>query len=98
MDSLKALISELRQNPLAAFCGLMVAAIVYLVLMLIEQQSQKDALQVDYRNDILAVERACSSRYEALLQAKMTESAEKLKESTERQDKIEAELRKLRKR
>jgi len=94
IESIKALISEFRQNPLSAFCGLMVAAIVYLVLMLIEQQNRMDALQVSYRNEVIAVERACASKQEAAARERLDD----LKQATERQSKIEAELRKLRKR
>lgn len=93
IEQLRALIQEFRQNPLSAFCGLMVAAIVYLVLMLIEQQNKMDSLQASFRNEVFAVERACAAKQEAAARERLSD----LKEATERQNKIEAELRKFRK-
>lgn len=86
-EQIKQLIQEFRQNPLPTFCGLTIAAIVYLVLMLIEQQSQKDALQVAFREQLVASEQACA--------LKQAEWANKFFESSLRQSKIEADQLKL---
>ena len=69
----------------------MVAAIVYLVLMLIEQQNQKDALYEAFRTETLAIERRCAQDQERINAARMDD----LRAANERQSRIEAELRKL---
>lgn len=94
MDYIKALIAELKANPLATFSGLMVAAIVYLVLMLIAVQRRMDDLQTAYRAEVVATERRCSQEIDAIRK----EQYQELRAAGERQSKIEAEIRRIKKR
>lgn len=86
-----ALIAEFKKNSLPTFCALLVAAVVYLVLMLIKQQKDKDALELSYRQEVVASEKRCNEKTENLLREQLAE----MQKASERQTKIEGQIRRL---
>ncbi len=66
MQELKTLILEFKKNPLPTFCGLLVAAVVYLVFMLLEAQNRIDRLGESYRLEIVATEKRCAKEMDDL--------------------------------
>ena len=49
IGEIKFLIGELKKNPLATVCGLLIASVVFLVLYIISQEKKWDEKEVKYQ-------------------------------------------------
>lgn len=94
MEYFKALVGELRNNPMATFCALMVATIVYLVMFIAAQQKRMDDLQTAYRVEMNATERRCAQEIDQIRKEQFAE----LRAASERQAEIERQIRKIKQR
>jgi hypothetical protein len=92
MNEIKALIAELRKNPLSSITALCIATIAYLA-MYIKDISQAHSKEIEAaKREIIDTERRCALELDAVRKEQIF-SADK--EAAERQTKIENEIRKL---
>ena len=98
IGEIKFLIGELKKNPLATVCGLLIASVVFLVLYIISQEKKWDEKEVKYQaaiqnlqDKLLTTERFWYDKFEAV----RVQQIQEVKDALERQNRIEAEQKRL---
>lgn len=97
-NDIRILIGELKKNPLATICGLLIASVIVLVWHIVAQDKKaeirEEHLQVkiqELNGKLLVSEREWAKKYDEL----RIEQIAEIRQALEKQTKIEAEQKRL---
>lgn len=97
-SDIRLLIGELKKNPMATICGLLIASVVSLVMYIVSQDKKHDTKEEQsqakvqaLQDKLLATERFWYDKFEAV----RLQQIQEVKDALERQTRIEAEQKRL---
>lgn len=84
------LLVELKKNPLPTVCAVLIAAVVYMVLYIVNDIERDNEAEAAYRQELVATEKRCAADKDAL----RVEQIKKLEELYAAQQRINEKISK----
>ncbi len=66
VNEFRFLLAELKKNPLPTVCGVLIAAVVYMVLYIVDDIKRDNEIEAAYRQELVATEKRCAADKDAL--------------------------------